>query len=913
MAGTGHGYEVVNIADVRSRIGVAVNLCMSRGLNEAAEWFEGKSFLRYLTSSDFVFKVRLNASRTFLDSADEAERLFIASKFNAGGDVRLFSDDQFRLIGPDIPHVIDWMDEMVRTNTRSFSKIRNMTVQDLLRKVARWVPARSESAEGEGITEHCMETSGGHDWFELKDEAALALEAKSMSHCVGNTHYVSSVLNGLCRIFSMRTKEGRRLLTAEFQPVRVLSSSGLRAIQIKAFDNQSVPATAADCLCEFLDRLGALKQATEAESFAGITFVEGQGWMPIIKAWTRCQVLGLDAIASGRTAHVMSPINTGLPMLVITSDDGWWKMPVAEVRGSMTTMASMADRRHWHADELREVARVVNALGASSPLPGAAIEQRIVENGTGAAPMVDTLPLHVIEGAEYLELGDDTVMVCLSSDLALPLLDIRPRRSSDADDSHYQSSTDKTLKAWPRNVHKWTGKEARRCFAVMSHLGIKAFGPGPGVQTMKDITSKFDPLRGEDGRWYPFTDAKASPSSDGCGTWYVTNERARLISTRGVRTTQIDVTMTKGAVNALPTVWAWTPDHKVLMAFLNKNKVVPIESFAYRPYLPLPKTATKPKGSAAFRNDKSHIVHVRGKWRVVRSQKDIVRLFDGADRPDLAESRMILEMLPIDDDIRRPDAEGLHLECMIRWAETEATKTLDGTYYLFTQTGYETKSNVSFKRRMNWLLERVDAVSPEHSKAIVNLVAQMLDNWTKLPKDALGRTAEALSDVLFKVWKRIPKPLLHKCIMHVFKKQGYWLLTRRPEDIVWVRDIYPTVTNINAKNNLVRGIEWGAGGTSSLKDPARVLVSAHCVKVYATLGNLTLYDMYYAGLCTARNNLQCAQDRPDDAVAITEIDAIISEIPIIVETRRLEAARRWAELDSKFTKSHTYVTESAAA
>jgi hypothetical protein len=779
MAGTGHEYEISNIGAVRNaQFTCAALFDGVEGFEGDAGWFFSKGFVRFLTSELFVFRLRRENSKTFLEEAADDERDLLAAKVTAGGDVRRFSPDQFKTHGPDVQHAADYARHLKRTAPRALRKAARMSPAEFFARVRRWVPVRSVASDlPEGLVSSVLTTTAGRRWVELRDETALRREGARMSHCVGEGGYTTSAQGGRSRIFSLRDELDRPLVTVEGSVGAIMVIR-----QIKAFGNNAIAPGARECVCELLDLLG-VESTFEYLAYAQITFVKGRGWAPIEKVWKRVEIVGLDALAENRTAILMSPTRPEISLLRVSGANGWWESGVAD-----GLSASMADHRNWHLDEIRAVCRFVDEFGTNNPLAHGTRDQTIVEKDGRHLPFVDAIERHEVGDVEYFVLPDGDAVVYQSSSKTVPLVEIGLLKSSSGDPAG-------TLHAMPCSIERWNATDARRCLEVMTHLGATGFRAslvdagerfrGPYHLDDRDreidgLRKKFEIRRSATGRWYSFAlEALREKARTTEAEWLVGDDLLRL----SIDGRNYDVELSSGAVK---TIGAWIYSDVVLKEiadFLNRRKAASAEVSYGRN--PLPK---KP-GSMGW------VYHLAGKWRVVRSQRDLSTIFNRSRkaRPD----HRVFPLLPVEESERLRTCDDLFRQTAPLWLERRIESDLV-TMYPSTGRTFFSDDKVDWDwQAVHWLIDnRGDLPEKLRKKFVKAMGGKLVDVAEGSLTFGGARNQQEAGLLLRKLGGEIPMGLLEKAARTAFKR-GCYFRFQDENDLAWL-DLAPRLSDAQA-------------------------------------------------------------------------------------------------------------------
>lgn len=614
MAGTGHSYEIGNLSRVRETLAR-----LMEGFPEGAgrDWLGSRKVLRYLTSPEFTFPANARDPEGQSALFDGDERDLLTAKLRAGGEVRLFSPEIFSMNhanGGGLGHVADWIMWLSANDRKLYAKLSRINVeQAILRAGEDWAgTSESRVPYGGGLEETVVDTPAGRRWVELLDRTALSAEGSAMKHCVGSYERFL----GQHRIMSLRDRRKRSLLTAEFQIVDGVPH--LR--QVSAFANKAVPDHAQLCLAFLMESLGAA-DGPVAEA-AGVCRGADGKWTRIVDSWERETWMGMDGVASGSSLILMSPVDPSRTLLKVMFSSGDWRN-----LAKPTGQAFALEDRHFHIDEQRMVATVMNAVGHLGHgiryvdvvfSDGRHVPQRdlmekreiggvmcLVENQARPADIEDSWPWR--SGLERS--GNEIVHVVHSKDSARTLLRIERDRS-------YERV--KRLFAAPQDALRWSPAEAKRCLAVMTALEIQSFKREIDSTECQALDRRYHPVRLASGRWILFNEeAESLTSLTGCPGrgWKYVSEMAEL-STGEYGSVSVRKNA-KDEVNYIFATLAGLKSAAETAAFLNRMDWKP---------------ARRVFGGWSPQGDGSPVYYLMGRWRATVDVEGFIREATGGKR-----------------------------------------------------------------------------------------------------------------------------------------------------------------------------------------------------------------------------------------------------------------------------------------
>lgn len=630
MAGTGHAYEIANMCHVRDLVSSLQSHCRT---DEARAWFATPRFLRYLTSEEFTIPLDLGSREMVRDSCDPGELDPLLRKLASHGAVRFFLRPKLGRAEADLENVAHWASTLAG---REASKLRRMAVADAMAYARDWVRAVAKEGSGlAGTVECALSFVDGKMWMRLLDETALRAEGNSMSHCVGNSHYAGRLGHG-GSFYSLRAG-GRSKVTAYFREDR----NGHPVLaEVRGKGNSVIGHEDLGRLCGLMDCVGA--RPSEVAAMAGVIHTD-EGWKRITEVWKQKKILGFKAVVEGRDAVVMSPMKPDLPLArILLGDNG------------LARVTSL-DQRHYHADELRALARLMREIGdVSSQSNSSAGGPCIVVRDGMAIPWFEAYEKKEFGGVEclYVPQGDmDTVMVPHSQDDARILLHVkvRPENGDGEENPNWTSGSKAPVHAL--SPERWNETETRRCLAVMTAAGITHAGHD---EAWEAISARFRPVF-HDGAWRAFL-SECTKRAVGDGfEWKETSYRGELRSPTGWNA--CTVTLTPDGKSHAPFISSGEHGKRAASEaarWLNRAGALPQEG-QIGPLLP-----TRPFPAVFW---------AAGRWRSAASHAELVRKTLGPVKRlglSRAEARGLLPLL------QGPKSKGRQAElvalCLVAWA-----------------------------------------------------------------------------------------------------------------------------------------------------------------------------------------------------------------------------------------------------
>lgn len=380
MAGCGHSYEILNVAAVLAALGRRAEHVTNK---QGRDWFTSAPVVKFVTSSRFVARLdREQARETIPLLETDPDRIaLLLSKVDRDGDMRLFVPEFLSALGPDLAHVGDWLSALPESNPRMLGKLPRVTVDAAVRLADKWGTTTARQAAlrvGNGLTRPEVDGVGGRVWMQLLDADALAAESRMMGHCV---HGYTQRLSSGTRIFSLRDRTGRSLVTFEAQTVE---GGETRVGQIRAAGNDFPEAALRPDILVLLRHLDASSSSLGETPANGIVH-DGSDWTLVSTAAQALEVEGLPALGIGRDLHVMSSRNPDVTLVVMSGGYRWWES-IEAASASSIWVNSVTPAHRLPIEEQRLAARAVNAAWRI----GEVASSFLVDVPNGLIPWSDT-------------------------------------------------------------------------------------------------------------------------------------------------------------------------------------------------------------------------------------------------------------------------------------------------------------------------------------------------------------------------------------------------------------------------------------------------------------------------------------------------------------------------------------------
>ncbi len=362
MAGTGHKYEVSNPTRVAEYAFELRMQAAERDLETAEAWLRSKHFLKYLTSEAFTFRIK--PAHVTNSTIPDEKRQHIFSKVLAGEEVRRFDSELFETLGPDIPHVLDWIAELKATGNPTYFKIARMETSVLVSKADAWTKSlNSRRFSMDGKVDPVFAITNELAWFELKDYRALRWEGEAMSHCVGGESYADGVARGNTRIYSLRKGSNKSILTLEVRQ----KGEEFSLVQIQKKGNGGLPVAYCDAVVALLNSLHVRDDHNIARRYA-LCNIMGH-WTTVFDTWDFAEFHGRKVLTDGRSVLFMCVTDTTKPLAVLdyalASDTPapWFK---TDYSPEYIRLREADDMQPHNLDQV-ECCAIANILGKGNP------------------------------------------------------------------------------------------------------------------------------------------------------------------------------------------------------------------------------------------------------------------------------------------------------------------------------------------------------------------------------------------------------------------------------------------------------------------------------------------------------------------------------------------------------------------
>lgn len=394
MAGTGHPYEIVNYEEVIKFVTRREKILCSP---ESIAWLKSKKVIKFYTSEKFTDRVKPASFDTLMDTCSPRDADHLRQKLEKGDELRLFSDFKATNFGPDLSHIVDWLLVLERSDRKRLSKLYKMTVEQVSEMASRWTSWTSSQVErGEETVIERLEN--GMFWVEMLDEKSLAAEGTALKHCIGG--YGKNLVSGGWRMFSLRGPGNNSIVS-----LAIMKRHGIWTYQeARTFSNAPVPVHCEQALVDLLNKLDVVGNGHVHGS--NLVHDKDAGWQRMVNAYEEIQWQGHTCYQHGRSLIVMSNFAQGVYLAEIHfSDKNRVKSDGSadQVNTNIDPEASVriSHPRHFHIEELRDLSKVINALGNNDVIHLGGLT--VTRDGV-VAPLMDTY--------EMRNIGDVECVVC---------------------------------------------------------------------------------------------------------------------------------------------------------------------------------------------------------------------------------------------------------------------------------------------------------------------------------------------------------------------------------------------------------------------------------------------------------------------------------------------------------------------
>lgn len=779
MAGTGHPYEIVNLHDVK-------NFMMERGhyLKTAAamEWLTSKKVIKFFTSEKFTEQVKPETFDTMRDGFNQEEIAHLQRKMEAGEQLRMFSKFKCENFGPDLPHMVDWLLHIERNDRKRLTKLYKMTVEQVSDISGKWHSwATSDVERGEESVVFYLDN--GMFWVEMLDVKSLEAEGSALKHCIGG--YGHHLPGGNWRMFSLRSEGNHSIISVAI--FRNHTDGSWRVSEARAHSNTPVPVNCEQALADLLN-LMKVARGTRV-SGANVTCDEDGVWKRLVNVYKEIRWQDHTCYVDGCSMLVMSNYALGVYLVEILFSDKN-RIHEDDTDGIVCTQidpdASVKSThyRHYHIDELRDIAELVSRLGVRSfgTTGFGSLSNLLTENDDGkVVPILDLYERLEIGGVEcivktagsptYSGMGRDMryeIEIPHSRDLARTVAKIGKQNRGYLHRSYYDRhvESDRELQACKiEDFDRLNITETRRLFAVLNGLGTveNIMHDETKKEDFGKWKEKYEPrIKAYSRQWVALAvDGLKEPTTtpnfkdgywlthDGIAELYVMN--SRIVSLQQWKDGDL-----------FHISWETYQTHSYedeVVAFLNKYAWKATPEYCWRNYSPFDKNDFY--RSEMFGNTSKYIFQLHGKWQLASDDSDIIKAFTTkAPRKRKyeftgAEAATLLRMLPLDHVSEELD-EAFSV-AFIAWAKYLKAKDI----------GFSSRLDMEFVTN---LMRLYDRFTPAAQKKYVSFLTKYL--WRDLKdKSRLTTSANKVDMAIM-----LHPYMLERDFVKIFSKLTTWHL-----------------------------------------------------------------------------------------------------------------------------------------
>lgn len=778
MAGTGHAYEIANLDEFNQFLANNTRIDTSDS-SYLLEWLQSKKTRKYLTSERFTRAV--SSVEEIENFANPLEVKYLLEKYEGGIEVRCFSSSLIEVHGIDIRHALDWMQWLEHADTRMFSKLQRLSVDQVLVKSKEWLKYGALESASRGATAVEMMTTNGRSWLRLMDGDALSSEGFAMKHCVWAPQYEDELRMDKSRFYSLR--EGQRpIVTIQLDTI---SNS---VVQAHGYANSPVPFSCHQCLADLLNHL-RVSPTQSLPGSLGVDFTDDGEWKKIIDVWKPVDWEGFKAFSKGDVMILMSSRYPGLSL---------GRVHLFNRRGTNNAIKGtfiIDQGRHFHIEEQREIAKLLTYLGGDHYLK----DVKLIRNSEGVLiPFYDSLERQNVNGVTCLfETIDGFLTHQKSKRVYIP---------HSRDDARILVTIDKygsytEQKTIFNFIERWNKTEAYRVFNALTELNVQFL---TNNEELKNIQNKFYPVYVQGSGWELFgiEALKIEGFTDNSFHWKETDYLATLDSGHG----RIKIHLNSSEVTSIDTFWVSHNAFREAAAFLNQRGFSPSSDYKVRG------DQLCKGGQDKFRFN--GLFHFRGEWHAPSSYEEMINILKSKSKGarlyklNPNESETVITTLSAENY----DADPVLAEALKWWIKKGSRKsnllvlTSNRPFFFNSDTSSYSSIESRFDASIR-LADHFDETYLRHFKRIAELIMK-----TRLRDKSILNSHEVLNYVeKYHPW--ISDKLLQRSLKAALR---YGRLNSRSVD----RDIpsreiirlYPRAVDIGLGHLVIDAANWTAFG-----------------------------------------------------------------------------------------------------
>jgi hypothetical protein len=737
MAGTGHPYEIVNRNEA---ISCLAEVARAAAYDEAKQWLVSKTLIKTITAPNCVIKLPSDTGRQIIEDSvqDQAEREILTAKFNDGCDLRVFSRELLKHVGPDLRHIVDWLNSLPGNAPKMVRKLSRITYGAAVKHAENWVSDLAREASrfrGSELTEIILETSPGKIWVELLDRAALVGESAAMNHCVAD--FSDRLGNGV-RIFSLRDHVGKSGVTVEVRTGSVVS--GPMVGQIKGHSNLTPSQDHRNDIVQLLNHLGVRSEAHRDAEHSAIMRLDDGTWTSIISVAEQIEVLGCIAYRKGAKVYVISPTDLQSVIASIVGPALWWDK---DQSCDLTVMAVGDVGKHSIAEQ-RTLAALANNADKNVTVYGAGY---LIQHNDRWMPWIDSCERWELDGVEFLH-RDGTVYLMSSSERRIVASISRLDKS-------------KYLKVnGPDAAHTASAAETRRLAALMSALDVEVLG-AEAAKTHHGLRQIVN-----SNKWFYMPDHVVHrdgsiKKTETLGLKWAISPWHATLSASGVRDCEIE--FAEGVVGHVRLPFHHNPHVMTeLCRMMNELRLVPGRNrIVYfetgkRQYVTL---------TAAQNNQPPYgVAYVRGRWRRffrIESFKTIANSIAGEQFANASFNEAAIELATSANEIERNEMLAAHLGAWTHRVETNDLCWSASGYWALSKSAQNTPT-----KRLVLASSMFDLMNQKDRARVVKAASTYIKSVigrTQRPKVSfLSGGVETVRDLMLGLTINLPEKVLSR-------------------------------------------------------------------------------------------------------------------------------------------------------
>jgi len=724
MAGTGHPYEVINRDEVDACLD---ELAGSVTFQEGRDWLRSRQILKIITAPSCVicFDKKNDPQIIRRHVQDEAEANILIEKLSAGRDLRMFSRELLRYVGPNLSHLVDWLNHLPSGDPKMIRKLPRISYPAALLHAERWVSKMAREAAKSsfsGTVEVILEPYPGKVWLELLDRPALLSESSAMNHCVAD---YSDRLGCGTRFFSLRNHYAKSVVTVEI----IESVNGSTVGQIKGHSNFAPSQEYREDIVKLLNFLNVRSELYRDAERSAITHTD-QGWTAMIDVAERIDVHGFAAFQCANIVYLISPDDFQSVIASIHGPALWWKSS----ERCQLTVSIVGEASKHTLPEQRMLATLANDETHQVAVHGATY---LVKHEGRWSTWIDSCQRWEIEGVE-IHYKDGVIYLLSASGRRVVAKIARPK----AEARYLEVDA-------PEEARRPTSSDSRRLANVMSALEVEVMAKN-AIKQHGGIYKRY-----ESATWFYLPDyakerktsIKKLESVD--MKWVVTPWHAALTTSYGSETCVIHFSSKRVCHVRLP----FRPTVALMQEIcrtMNALHLIPSDGH----YVFCSTSEDDPSWVAREKKDKSPhgVIYVDRRWQRIDSVDTFTELYTklGSRRfDDPTCNETALRVLCSGDKPKLDHVIAAHLGAWSRATTLSEVRSRSNDHWLPASARNDSL------RRLQLASEIFHLMSPKDQAAVMKLVRGYLKRVigrTKRPRLPFG-SEHGVRDLIVGFWK----------------------------------------------------------------------------------------------------------------------------------------------------------------